>query len=744
MKSINRAFIALAAMAGLAGCAKEQTPAPATPDNGKISLTFSAVQENTATKAQTGETTVDGDDISTTAVLWSEGDRISVFDGDAQNCEFAITDGAGTSACTFSGDVTKSSDSGYTALYPYQSGASWDGSAIRGVTLKAEQTAVPGSFDPEAALMCAQSTASGGKLEFKNVVSYIKFETKFECKKITLVSNSTSDILAGTADITPGDEPYAKVTLGASHKVSISAASGNIAPGTYYIAFLPGQLRNGFKLVFTGTDGTQTCGGTDDYVIIKRNHIQPLGTIEASDPKEYIPYLTFTPDDTQGFKMELASDSDAASTFADCFEYSTDGGENWTKVPASMEYVTIQYGEKLLLRGKSRYGTGILNEWGYTHPYKSCYIKFSDANVPVACSGDLRTLVDWENYSTVSTAEARFPYLFSKSNVLSSAPELPATELASWCYCHMFDMSDMFKVNDVFLEVAPVLPAMKLTYKCYESMFLDCKSLAVAPELPATELAGNCYYDMLNGTAITVAPELPATTLAKYCYGKIFRDTPITSAPELPATVMENSCYSEMFRGCTELKAAPKLPSTQIDTSCYYGMFNGCTSITEAPELPATTLYWDCYSSMFEGCTSITEAPALPATIAEETCYDNMFSGCTSLKTAPELPATTIGYACYRGMFKDCASLTAAPVLPAKGMRTYCYSEMFKGCSNIDEVTVKTEATLQAVRDSSAFDGWLEKAAAAGTVHKRSTLGLPTNSNSGIPSGWTSVNDVTD
>ena len=731
----------LAALAGLAGCAKEQTPAPAIPDNGKIALTFSAVHENTATKTQTGDTTTDGDGISTTAVLWSEGDRISVFDGDARNCEFSITDGAGTSACTFSGDVTKSSDSGYTALYPYQSGASWDGNAIRGVTLKAEQTAVPGSFDPEAALMCAQSTDSGGKLKFKNIVSYVKFETKFECKKITLVSNSTSDILAGTADITPGDEPSAKVTLGASHKVSISAASGNIAPGTYYIAFLPGQLKNGFKLVFTGTDGKETYGGIDVYVIIKRNHIQPLGTIEATAPKEYIPYLTFTPDDTQGFKMELPSDSDAASTFADCFEYSTDGGENWTKVPASMEYVTIQYGEKLLLRGKSRHGTGILDENEQAHPYKSCYIKFSDDNVAVACSGDLRTLVDWENYSTVSTADARFPYLFSKSNVLSSAPELPATELASWCYCHMFDMP---KVNDVFLEVAPVLPAMKLTKKCYESMFLNCTTLTVAPELPATELAENCYFDMLNGTAITVAPALPATTLAEYCYGKLFKGTPITSAPELPATVMEKSCYSQMFRGCTELKAAPKLPSIELANSCYYGMFNGCTSITEAPALPATTVKYDCYDAMFKGCTSLKTAPALPALTCEETCYCEMFNGCTSLKTAPELPATTLGYACYNGMFKNCASLTSAPVLPAKGMRQLCYSEMFSGCSNIDEVTVKAEATLQEVQDNYVFDGWLKNAAAAGTIHKRSTLGLPTKSNSGIPSGWTAVDDVTD
>ena len=78
MKIVSRTLIALAALAGLAGCAKEQYSAPAIPDNGKIALTFSAVHETPATKAQIGETTTDGEGISTTAVLWSKGDRISV------------------------------------------------------------------------------------------------------------------------------------------------------------------------------------------------------------------------------------------------------------------------------------------------------------------------------------------------------------------------------------------------------------------------------------------------------------------------------------------------------------------------------------------------------------------------------------------------------------------------------------------------------------------------------------------
>lgn len=57
----------------------------------------------------------------------------------------------------------------------------------------------------------------------------------------------------------------------------------------------------------------------------------------------------------------------------------------------------------------------------------------------------------------------------------------------------------------------------------FSSMFSDCTSLTTAPELPATVLADYCYYGMFNGcTSLTTAPELPAATLASYCYYYMF------------------------------------------------------------------------------------------------------------------------------------------------------------------------------------------------------------------------------
>ena len=50
-------------------------------------------------------------------------------------------------------------------------------------------------------------------------------------------------------------------------------------------------------------------------------------------------------------------------------------------------------------------------------------------------------------------------------------------------------------------------------------MFSNCTSLTSAPSLPATTLADYCYEDMFYGcTSLTTAPSLPATTLATNCY----------------------------------------------------------------------------------------------------------------------------------------------------------------------------------------------------------------------------------
>ena len=290
-----------------------------------------------------------------------------------------------------------------------------------------------------------------------------------------------------------------------------------------------------------------------------------------------IPYVTFKAEQPQTFKMTAKGGYKITG-----LQYSVNYGE-WKTVAANEEVTFGGTNGTLRLRGTNTNGTA--SAWsGYST------ITFTDKTVKVACTGDIRTLLDWRIYSTVNTQNAKFSYLFYDCSVLTSAPELPATTLAD---------------------------------NCYQYMFNGCTSLTSAPELPATKLAEDCYYQMFSGC------------------------TNLTAAPELPATTLENSCYRDMFRSCTKLTSAPELPATTLADFCYYGMFEKCTNLTSAPELPANTLKLNCYNYMFSGCTNLASAPELPATILANYCYFGMFEKCTNLTSAPELPATVLAEACY-------------------------------------------------------------------------------------------------
>ena len=199
------------------------------------------------------------------------------------------------------------------------------------------------------------------------------------------------------------------------------------------------------------------------------------------------------------------------------------------------------------MRGKNSKGTAT--------DYLVCStINFTNPEVSVECTGDIRMLLDYKTYKTVETQYARFCNLFKNCTVLTSAP---------------------------------VLPAKTLTNECYSGMFEGCTSLKTAPALPAETLNSCCYYCMFEGcTKLETAPALPATQLAEECYASMFSGCiKLNTAPDLPATKLAYSCYESMFSGCTTLIKAPDLLATQLAEYCYFGMFNDCTNLTSVTML---------------------------------------------------------------------------------------------------------------------------------------------------------------
>ena len=349
--------------------------------------------------------------------------------------------------------------------------------------------------------------------------------------------------------------------------------NGKGGKGTTYTALvIPGEVEG--KLYFTTEESTETplvvktgtleAGKSYTYnLIVGKNKVTiggvtvaewGTGKIDGGKAEEYIPYVTFTAEKAQKFMMKTNGNYNISG-----LEYSVNFGD-WTTVEANKEVTFGGTNGDLRLRGTNTDGTASALD-------KYSTITFTDSYVPVACTGDIRTLLDWDNYTTVNTENAMFINLFENCSVLTSAPELPATSLA---------------------------------YNCYYCMFLGCKNLKSAPKLPAKALANQCYAYMFA------------------------RCTNLKTAPELPAEVLAHQCYDSMFLGCKNLKTAPKLPAKTSQMYCYVSMFSGCTNLKSA-ELSIEFLYLGCCGSMFYNCTNLSSvtmlAPSKAITLSDRLDY---------------------------------------------------------------------------------------------------------------------------
>ena len=311
--------------------------------------------------------------------------------------------------------------------------------------------------------------------------------------------------------------------------------NGEGGKGTTYTALVaPGKVEG--KLYFTTDEsaetplvvktGTLEAGKSYTYNLIVGKNKVTIGNVTVADwgtdkidggKAECYPYVTFTAKDPQTFKMTTYNDYIISE-----LDYSV-GGNEWAAVKKDTEISFGGANGDLRLRGKNTAGTAT----GTVQYATYATITFTKSNVPVACTGDIRTLLDWNNYATVNTENARFIKLFENCSVLTSAPELPATTLAR---------------------------------NCYACMFSGCTNLKTAPELKATALADCCYASMFSGC------------------------TNLKTAPKLPAKISRVECYANMFSGCTNLKSA-ELSIEFLYRSCCDAMFNNCTNLSSVTML---------------------------------------------------------------------------------------------------------------------------------------------------------------
>ena len=572
----------------LAGCTDDLERRSSYPPEGGLQATIPAYPFDDGTRVSIS------DDLQT--FTWSDGDQIGIYylDGDiTAHAGFGILTGGGTTGTFTNSAFSLHPSSTYYGFYPFNENATVSEAPV---DFTGQVQTVNGSAAHLGAKNYMYSVVNtdgegNAQINFHNlgsvmVIKMVAPETK-TYSSLEIYSDNAVFTTKGTVSMTDGTVTPTETSN------SISLSLGIIGEGlsvtrrdllTFYLLTAPVDLSES-TLYFTLHQKNET--GSAISFAHRTGKDMKAGKAYLYDfTNREAPYVTFGGSGEQTLQMSQEVPS---------LEYSVNNGA-WQVLGTN----TVTFGGghgSVRLRGKSSVGTNVAQ------------ITFGNST-PVGCSGDIRTLVDYENYDTANTSEAKFKELFKDCTQLTTAPDLPATTLAD---------------------------------SCYFNMFRGYSSLTYTPELPATTLAPGCYDSMFyECTSLTEAPELPATTLAPYCYSSMFvRCTSLTQAPELPATTLTDRCYMIMFHGCTSLTQAPELPATTLTDRCYFMMFDGCTSLTQAPELPATTLAQLCYFNMFNGCTQLNYIYMMATDINAVACLYNWVLGVSSTGTFVKNSAAT-------------------------------------------------------------------------------------------------------
>ena len=546
----------------LAGCTDDLERRSSYTPEGGLQATIPAYPFDDGTRVSIS------DDLQT--FTWSDGDQIGIYylDGDiTAHAGFGILTGGGTTGTFTNSAFSLHPSSTYYGFYPFNENATVSEAPVDFTGQAQTRNGRAAHLGAMNYMYSVVNTDEEGnaQINFHNlgsvmVIKMVAPETK-TYSSLEIYSDNAVFTTKGTVSMTDGTVTPTETSN------SISLSLGIIGEGlsvtrrdllTFYLLTAPVDLSES-TLYFTLHQKNET--GSAISVAHRTGKDMKAGKAYLYDfTNREAPYVTFGGSGEQTLQLSKEVPS---------LEYSVNGGA-WTTLGTN----TVTFGGtngNLRLRGKSSVGTN-----GAT-------ITFGNST-PVGCSGDIRTLVDYENYDTANTSEAKFKELFKDCTQLTTAPRLPATTLADYCY---------------------------------ESMFRGCTSLTQAPKLPATTLAYAAYHCMFQNCSS------------------------LTTAPELPATNLESAVYQSMFGGCTSLTTAPELPATTLASSCYGDMFAGCISLTRAPELPARTLAPACYISMFAGCQNLNYIKMMATDISAIMCLTSWVSNVSSTGTFVKNAAAT-------------------------------------------------------------------------------------------------------
>lgn len=223
------------------------------------------------------------------SLVWTEGDRISVFGSPTNECySFDGKTGDNSGSISKIDSKTPAAEfSKYYAIYPYSESTTCTSEGNFTVSLPAVQHYCPGSVGVGANLMAAVSSGVDGKtLKFYNVCGYLRLKIRsalpdLYVKSVKLSANGAAK-LSGTGNLTlkDGEAPRLEMSKDASSVITLDCGDKGVllsmseADPTEFFFVLPAQtLAGGFTITVTAPDGSTFYKSTLKDLTIVRSDV---------------------------------------------------------------------------------------------------------------------------------------------------------------------------------------------------------------------------------------------------------------------------------------------------------------------------------------------------------------------------------------------------------------------------------------------------------------------------------------
>lgn len=290
MKKLSVLAFAAAALA-LAGCQFEK----AVPDQGQTTVRAS---RELSTRSYLERTYSLGDEATHYTVYWNAPDKILVAYAGVAPETFTSTNDKPATEATFKGILPSPAGDKLYGIYPAESGNSVDADGKFKIVFHPEQTAVEGSYDPDACPAVAVSESKN--LEFYNICGLLALQVGFDDVSKIALSMGVEDPTAApagpealvrafpsgtlTVEMKGGVPEITNATTGAAEIVLLPPSGAEaFAPGkTYYMVVPPESIEDGVTFKLTRASGVVNYS-IPSAVSVERAKVHEVPAFEAPD-----------------------------------------------------------------------------------------------------------------------------------------------------------------------------------------------------------------------------------------------------------------------------------------------------------------------------------------------------------------------------------------------------------------------------------------------------------------------------